>query len=493
MIQPGNRLLERIRELQEAGETGLLSIGQRGQVITVFFRDGLISAVSTNIPEHQLGQYLTKHGYLDQRELVRLVDESRRRHTLLGETAVARTVLDDAELVELVQSQAAQVLAHALRYNYEIRSFDRSAPPSFFMPARIDHMHLMLEMARCNLRPFKIEPGALIGLRNGKALPPLPWYPAELSVITELKQPKTVHELAAATGLEYPRLAKVLFVLDSLNLVTRVQSTPSESTALVRRDGFPYESVIPEIRRTGLSDKLEVVLNESSFVSEQFKTLKVRLSELGRQLKVITVCSPDMKAGKTLISVNLAASFARDPGRKVIILDCDFRNPSLHKYLGVTPEPGLLGYLEGDYLQSYCYMRRLDKMYVLTAGVPAPNPVELLLSDRMRGLIDYLRIEFDTIIIDAPPLEPISDSQILAGMSDGTLLVVRSGKTTYGGVEKALKNLDQRKLLGVVFNDVKPRLFNTQYDHRYYSYGGRTYYPYRQTHAPRPRRKTYLE
>lgn len=488
-------VLIRIRQIQESGESGFLSLERGGQAITVHFREGLINAVSTSITQHQLGQYLARSGYLEDKEIDHLVQESRRQKTLLGETAVSKTMLNDAELIELVQAQAAQVLAHAIKCNFEVNAFTRTTPPSIFMPARIDHTHLLLELARNNLRPFKLDPAMLITLRNGQPLPPLPWYPAELSVLSELKTAKTIHELAVATGLEYPRLSKILFVLDSLNLIGLVESAPSETTALVRRDGFPYESLVPEIRRTGLSDKLETIHDENSFISEQFKTLKVRLNEpsLGREVKVITVTSPDTQDGKSLICANLAASFARDPGRKVILLDCDFRNPSVHKYLGITAEPGLQGYLEADYLQSYCYMRRLDKMYVLTAGGIAPNPVELLSLEKMRSLIAYLKIEFDMIIMDSPPLGPISDAQILTGMSDGLLLVVRSGKTTYRSIEAGLKNLDRSKLLGVVFNDVKPVMFNTQYNYKYYHYGSDGHYPYGQRRPPRPRLKTYLE
>jgi capsular exopolysaccharide synthesis family protein len=487
--------LERIRQIQESGESGFLTLEKGGQAIKVIFREGLINAVSTNMSQHQIGQYLAKRGYVEEKEIDGLVQESRRHKALLGETAVSKTMLDDAELVELVQAQAAQVLAHAIKFNFEVDAFTRTPPPSMFVPARIDHTHLLLELARNNLRPFKLNPAMLITLRNGKTLPPLPWYPAELSVLSELKAPKTIHELAVATGLEYPRLSKILCVLDSLDLLGLVESAPTETTALVRREGFPYEALVPEIRRTGVSDKLETIRDEDSFISEQFKTLKVRLNEpsLGREVKVITVSSPDTKDGKSLICANLAASFALDPGRKVILLDCDFRNPSLHKYLGITAEPGLQGYLEADYLQSYCYMRRLDKLYVLTAGGIAPNPVELLSLDRMRSLIAYLKVEFDTVVIDSPPLGPISDTQILTAMSDGLLLVVRSGRTSYRSIEAGFKNMDRSKLLGVIFNDVKPVMFNTQYDYKYYYYGRHGQYPYGQRRPPRPRLKTYLE
>ena len=98
----------------------------------------------------------------------------------------------------------------------------------------------------------------------------------------------------------------------------------------------------------------------------------------------------------------------------------------------------------------------------MTAGGIADNPIELLSHERMKKLLDYLRTEFDTIILDSPPLVPISDAHILTALSDGLILVVRCGRTTYAGMEKAFRNLDRNKLIGVVLNDVKPMLFNTQ-------------------------------
>ena len=490
-----NFILERIREIQESGESGFLSLEKGGQVIVAQFRDGLINAVSTNITKHQLGQYMILHDYLDEKEMEELVKESRKQKALLGETAVSKTVLDEAELVEVVQMQAVQALTHAIRADFDVSDFKRTVPPALYTPARMDHTHLLLELARNNLQPFKLNPAMLISLRNGKPLPPLPWYPAEMSVLSELKAPKTIHELVVSTGLEYPRLSKILFVLDSLNLIGLVESSPSETTALVRRDGFPFESLVPEIRRTGLSDKLESVRDANSFISEQFKALKVHISEAAatRDLKVIAVTSPDAQDGKSLVCTNLAVSFARDSNRKVILLDCDFRNPNVHRLLGITADPGLQGYLEDDSLQSYCYMRRLDKLFILTAGGISPNPVELLSLDKMRSLIAYLKIEFDTIIIDAPPLGPISDTQIISSMSDGLLMVIRSGKTSYRSMDAGIRKLDRGKLLGVVFNDVKPMLFNTQYDYRYYRYGKTGKYPYGQKHVSHHRPKTYLE
>jgi len=200
--------------------------------------------------------------------------------------------------------------------------------------------------------------------------------------------------------------------------------------------------------------------------------------------------SPQQEDGKSLICANLAVSFSRDPNRRVIVIDCDLRNPSLHKYFGISMAPGTLGYLENDNLQPYCFMRRLGSLYLMTAGGVSANSVEHLSGSRMQDLIRYLKTEFDTIILDCPPCAPIADAQVLTSLADGFLMAVRCGKTRYRTLEKAFRNVDKNKLIGLIFNDVKPMMFNTEYDYRYYR--SRSTYPYGAAKIPN-RPKTYLE
>src|SRR5262249_34109615 len=146
-----------------------------------------------------------------------------------------------------------------------------------------------------------------------------------------------------------------------------------------------------EVTDAVIGEKVEVLKNASSFISEQFKTLKVRLIQNGdTHSKVITVSSSDREDGKSLISANLALTFAMDPGRRVVMLDCDFRDPSLDSYLGVRIEPGLLQYLSNGHMSPYCYMRRLKNLFFLTSGGTASNPIELLSLQKMKDLVERL-------------------------------------------------------------------------------------------------------
>jgi capsular exopolysaccharide synthesis family protein len=486
-----NQILEKIHQIQEEGKTGILQLAKEGKEITVYFRNGLIEGAGSDMAQLHLGKVLAKRGALETSAVPELLKKARRKRMTIGRAAVSRKMLDNAELKEGVHEQIIQALNYAISNKFEIRAF-KDSPVDLYQPARLDFDGLMLGLARTNIEPMQMDPYSLLCLNNGRSLSHLAWLPQELSVLNRLKEPCTLQDLAAATGLEYARLNRILSVFNTLRLVNQIEVAPSTSTAIVKREGFPFEHLIPEISISDLSDKVETFHNPSSFISEQFRTLKVRISKAATQapLRVIAVSSSNMEEGKSLISANLAVSFSRGPGRRIVVVDCDMRNPSLHKFLGISVEPGLLGYLESDYLQPYCYMRRLEKLYLMTGGGISSNPIELLSSARMRELIACLKAEFDTIILDCPPFGPIADAQILTGLADGLLMVARSGKTTYANLEKAFETLDKSKLIGMVFNDVKPMMFNTQYYYKYYNY--RSNYPYSATKVPR-HQKTYLE
>jgi capsular exopolysaccharide synthesis family protein len=488
-----HQLLEKFRQIQDEGRTGLLQLEKDSREITIYFRNGFIDGIGSDVAHLQLDKVILKRGSLPLSAISKLVKNARGKGMQLGKAAVSNGLLDECELKESIQDQIIQAVNYALSHEFRIRDF-RDNLVDLYMPAELDLEQVVLELARTNVRPIQLDPNAMLCLLNGRSLSHLPWYPQELSVLNQLKTPCTPKDLATATGLEYGRLCRILSVFDALRLISPAEAVPSDSTAIVKREGFPFEYLTPEIGISGLSRKLEAFHNPTSFISEQFKTLKVRLAEASRQapLQVIAISSPNTEDGKSLISANLALSLSRDSGRRVAIVDCDLRNPSFHKYLGISVEPGLLGYLEGNNLRPYCYLRRLEKLYLMTAGGVSLNPIELLSDTRMHELVAYLKTEFDTIILDCPPFGPISDAKILTGLADGFLMVLRCGKTNYGSISKACDSMDRSKLVGLIFNDVKPMMFNTKYHYQYYRYGNRSHYPYGSKKiVSRP--KNYLE
>jgi protein-tyrosine kinase len=489
-------LLDQIGQAHESRKSGVLVLSKADQRVSVFYRDGMIEAASSNLKSHRLGDYLMREEYLTDEDVQSLLADAQRDQTLLGEAAVRRRFLRPPELADVVRRQAIGLLKHSLSNSFMTDSFSTSMR-SFYAPAKISFACLLLELFRSNPIPF--EGDATLGLTGDRNVSELSWYPEELCVLTELTRPTTVSGLLASTGIEEAALKRILGVFNRLGIIKELprpeaMQTDEQQTTIVKRSSFLFERLIPVVSDAVIGEKVEVLKNASSFITEQFKTLKVRLSENWETpSKVITISSPDHEDGKSLISVNLALTFSMDPGRRVVILDCDFRDPSLDSYLGVRVEPGLLQYLSNGHMSPYCYMRRLRNLFFLTSGGTALNPIELLSLQKMRDLIECLKTDFDTIILDAPPLQPIADARLVTGLGDGLIMVIRQGKTSCRSIEGALKVTDQNKLLGVVFNDVKPMPFSTYYNRDYYHYGRDIRHLYPNNRKARSTPKNYLE
>jgi capsular exopolysaccharide synthesis family protein len=467
-------VLDEIRRLHDDRQSGTVSLNcsSNNGRIDIFLREGLIEAASSNLQSFRLGDYLRKQLQIAAGDLDAAQSEAQRRKIWFGEAVVRRKLADQARVRAAARCQAMELLAYAVNNCFSVGSFTASLR-SYYAPARISFPHVLLELYRSNAALFEPQARTEIALCNGVDASAFPWYPQELCVLTHLENPNTFDGLLTATGLGEASLKKILGVLHKLAII-EILSDRQTSNAVVKRSEFRFEQLIPVITGAVLHEKLEVPRNGSSFTSEQFKNLKVQVNENTSKdpLKVFTVSSPEAQDGKSLISANLAFSFAMDPGRRVVLIDCDLRRPSLQNYLGVPSEPGLLQYLTDGHFNPYCYLRRIDNLYFLTSGGVAENPIEILSMEKMKQLIEYLKIEFDTIILDAAPYSPIADARIVTGLSDGLIMVVRRGKTSYRSTDRALKAIDRNKLIGVVFNDVKPMLFHTYQDFGYYRYSG---------------------
>jgi capsular exopolysaccharide synthesis family protein len=360
-----------------------------------------------------------------------------------------------------------------LEDDFKVSSFTNSLR-SYYVPARITLPHVLLELSRNSTELFESAPDATLALNAEQNNAAFPWNPQELNVLNALAIPQTFERLPRSTGLHVDNLKKVLGILERVGAikVVSLRDEFKEESVLVPT-ASPTVLLVPEVTNPILDEKLEVARNEFSFTSEQFKNLKIQIrqAETEEPLKVITVSSPDAQDGKSLISVNLAFAFSQDPGHRVLIIDCDLRKPTLDQYLGVKSDPGLLQYLQGGLLPPECFLRRINNLHFMTAGGIAPNPIEALSMRKMKELVEHLRTVFDTVILDAPPFSPIADARVVTALSDGLLMVIRSGKTAYSSTDRAFKAVDQRKLLGVVLNDVKPMPFQTYHSYSYYQYG----------------------
>jgi capsular exopolysaccharide synthesis family protein len=472
-----NLILEEIRRVHEEKRTGILNLkGLHGKKVEIFIREGVIEAASSNLEGRRIGDYLLKEGSLDAAQIGVIQSEAKRRKVCFGEAAVQKKLLDPSDLALAARSQVLDLVDHVVKSGFAVDAFTESLRAQY-APAGVGFPEMHLELCRSNSVPLGPAGDTQLVLATGGDLSAFPWYPQELSILNELRHPGTANELSKRTGISEANVRKILGVLHQLNVVdvAPASDSTSDTALLAASTEFALDTLIPVVTNATLHEKVEVARNESSFTSEQFKNLKVRIrqAESDKPIKVITISSADPQDGKSLVTANLAFSFALDPGRRVVVVDCDLRNPALDKYLGVPAQPGLIQHLGNGYMSPYCYVRRLENLYFLTTGGMAPNPIEILSMRKMKQLIEQLRRDFDTIILDAPPYSPIADAKIVTALSDALVLVVRHGKTSSNSIDHVFSAVDRNKLLGVVFNDVKPMLFHTyqNYNYHYGQYG----------------------
>lgn len=227
--------------------------------------------------------------------------------------------------------------------------------------------------------------------------------------------------------------------------------------------GLPLLGTIPRFRPRAKDHLPEMVTQHSprTAASEAFRGLRTNIlfSAADKPPQVLLVTSPAPGEGKTLNAANLAATMAQT-GASVLVLDCDLRRPKLHEILGVSREPGVSNLLAGGLApEQVIQATAVPRLDVVPTGVIPPNPAELLSSRRMAEFIKEMRQRYDAIIVDSPPVTPVTDASVLATSADGVILVARSGHTTKDVARRALRQLQalNAKILGAVLNGVDDR------------------------------------
>ncbi len=218
-----------------------------------------------------------------------------------------------------------------------------------------------------------------------------------------------------------------------------------------------------------------VLGNQADFLLvEQFRQLAAVLHQCQSThgTRVLMITSADPSEGKSLTAVNLALTLSESYKSRVMLVDGDLRRPSLHEITNVPNSVGLGETLTSRGTQKLPLFRLSDRLTLIPAGRPDPNPMSALTSPRMRKILDEAVHLFDWVLIDAPPLGPVADANLLAPMTDGALLVVRAGQTPYGAVRKAVEALGRDRILGVVLNGVDRKSAQyRRYQGGYYSQG----------------------
>jgi protein-tyrosine kinase len=217
--------------------------------------------------------------------------------------------------------------------------------------------------------------------------------------------------------------------------------------------------------------RLVCLTDQGSLAAEKFRVLGLRLRNLRekRKLKRIVVTSTIPEEGKSLTAANLALNQSRSKLLKTLLIDGDLRRPSQAGCFGLRNSlPGLVECLRGErQLSEVVYKLDGTNLWFLPSGIPPENPLELMQSGQMTGVLERLGNFFDWVIIDSPPLIPLADTTYWMKQSDGVVMVVREGVSEKKPLKRALEIVDRAALLGVVVNSCG----STDHKNYYQRYG----------------------
>lgn len=213
--------------------------------------------------------------------------------------------------------------------------------------------------------------------------------------------------------------------------------------------------------------------NPKSPISEAYRTLRtnIQFSNFDDDMSTVLVTSSGPGEGKSTTAANLALSMA-ETGKRVLLIDCDLRKPSLHKKFNITNNKGLSNLLIGQHKFADVAQRYNESLYILTSGTIPPNPSEMLASKKMQSFLEEAKKTFDFIILDTPPVIAVTDAQLLSTMVGGVLLVVAAGQAEIGAAQKAKELLEHVKanIIGVILNKAEVGGRN-DYGYYHYYYG----------------------
>lgn len=217
-------------------------------------------------------------------------------------------------------------------------------------------------------------------------------------------------------------------------------------------------------------------------VSEAYRTIRTNIQFAGvdKPLKSIIFTSATPNEGKSTVIASLAIVLAQ-AGKKVLLMDCDFRNPTQHKLFGLHNK-GITNYVATDEpVDNIKQAVEQENLIIITSGPVPPNPSEILTSQKFAGLLEQFKKEFDYILLDTPPILPVTDAAALSHRADGVLLVVASNGISPSEAKMAKNRLELAgaNLIGCVLNkvDVAPHGYGYG-KYGGYGYGNYGYYYY---------------
>ncbi len=309
------------------------------------------------------------------------------------------------------------------------------------------------------------------------------YYALLINEQSALPNGKLVSHARVPVSPSYPQTKKnamLFFMLGAMLSVgvaviaERLDSRIHDLSLVERMTGLVSLGAIPETEHPDSERLLINKQHHNSAFLESFRILRnnIAFSAIDHQMKVIAVTSPGAAAGKTTTSINLAIALAMD-GKKVIIVDCDLRRPSVHKWMGKPRDLGFTNVVKGlSTLDEAISTTEIENVSFLASGPLPPNPAEFLNSQHSRQIIRELAERYDLVIIDTPPAAGLSDVQVISTFVDGILMVITMSNTMKHYLQIAMRTLRQAgaPLIGFAVNRLEVKRQGYGYYYRYYYY-----------------------
>jgi len=257
----------------------------------------------------------------------------------------------------------------------------------------------------------------------------------------------------------------------------RKSSEGRQSASLATKEGASSEECRAE--KAPGNARVQVFASDGSELlgTEEFRRLRTKLQHARdkQPLKTILLTSAMPGEGKTFITVNLAQTITMQRQSRVLVIDADFRKPQMHAQLRVPNENGLSDFLEGRCNVAQAIKRIAGSgLEYIVGGRLSMRPAELAGSLRFAELLKQVADEYEWVLVDSPPVLPVSDAAVIARYCDAALLVISSGQTRGDLAQAAQRELQDANLLGVVLNRAARGSSYKNYHYYHYAYGGQS-------------------
>ena len=284
----------------------------------------------------------------------------------------------------------------------------------------------------------------------------------------------------AKSYLDIPYLGAISSITTEEEASEKAKKKARKKKAKGKPEELPEMYIAKAKDNSGILPQILSYCAPTSVIAEQYRILRTKIQSMNikdKPLKVIGITSVTHQEGKTVTAVNIAVTLAKALDKKILLIDCDMRRGTVHKYMGLKKLLGLGELLSnGLGVKEAIQNNKVENLDIISCGEKPENPSELLESSKMDAILKKVHSSYDYIILDAPPILPVTDAEIIARKVDGIIMVVRSAKTqreTVSHAESLLKQVDAN-ILGFILTHVK--YYIPGYLYRYLEYPSNYYY-----------------